>query len=600
MESVSHNTGRGRFTLIFLLELCLLLVLVFGLVLNRTSDHSRDADALRQVLYSSHELAYEANYMALMLSNTPADDYQDTPALRSSFESQSQRMLQALLDSNGWLIPQAAVNLQMEEKRHDVERTLVEALNAGRKLLAVRQSLHQLTTSGVEPELIPVMKQRFIRLQKEYVAKSLKNQAAFKVFIARLQQIDRDLVEVQREETRGLVQLVLLTIAVIALFQLGLYLIYRRHSEYLSDFLQTLESFSQSGFKSETPVPLYLRMKNITRDIRNALNINRHELNKQRWKNAALEAAGEAILIANNQGKIEYVNAAFCRITGYDASTVMGENCSMLSSGQTSEEVYKELWNGLNQNGHWHGELINQRKNGDIYTQMTTITALYDEEPNSGKKIHQGYIAILRDISMRKQLEEELHTLARHDGLTGILNRKTVLDEAMKFVQWTQKYGDPLSVIVLDIDHFKAVNDQWGHPVGDKAIVRVAERAAAILPADGLIGRIGGEEFILVLPGETSSRAFKLAEELRLLIANDVVHHKNGQNVKVTCSFGISSFCRNEYSEVLSQADLLSQMVAKADRALYEAKGAGRNCVRVARDETPESDHSDEVLCKDL
>ncbi|MFG1491753.1 PAS domain S-box protein, partial [Oceanospirillum sp. HFRX-1_2] len=188
------------------------------------------------------------------------------------------------------------------------------------------------------------------------------------------------------------------------------------------------------------------------------LDIQVSELQKQRWKNAALEAAGEAILIADAQGNIQYTNAAFTRITGYDTSTVLGKNCSILSSGLTSLDTYNELWSGLNQNGLWHGELTNKRSNSDIFTQLTTISALYDE--NTDPPVHQGYIAVMRDISLRKELEQELYILARQDGLTGILNRKTVLDEAEKKLQWSIRYDDPLSVIVLDIDHFKRVNDR--------------------------------------------------------------------------------------------------------------------------------------------
>ena len=576
MERFFTGLSAKRFSLIILLELILLVGFIFVLLFYRGSYNTGAITSVRQALYSSHELAYEANHLFLLLAGIQPDRSDNAQQIHSTFETQSQRLMSALLNKD-WYIEQTQASELIDRQRQQVKNTLINSLNEGRKLLAIYQSLNKLRSEGASSDSIRLMVSRFDLHRKAYVAHALKNQSAFRGFIDQLEKQHKSQVTIERRKAADTDNWILIAATFFALCQLTLCLVYHRHFDNLDHFLDRLEAIVKIGFKRNRAMSLTERLNDLTSKVQQAFDIQVIELQKQRWKNAALEAAGEAILIADQQGRIQYTNEAFTRITGYDASVVLGENCSILSSGLTSLDTYNELWNGLNQNGYWHGELTNRRKNGDIFTQMTTISALYEDNPSSESGIHQGYIAVMRDISLRKRLEQELYTLSRQDGLTGVLNRKTVLDEAEKHAQWAGRYNEALSIIVLDIDHFKAVNDRWGHPVGDRVIIAVAEHCQAILPLEGMIGRIGGEEFLLVMPGLTSCEAFKLAENLRLIIACHTLHLNHQNSVKVTCSFGISQLDLS----VKNVAGRVSQAVAEADNALYEAKRAGRNCVRV-------------------
>lgn len=567
-----------RFFLIILTELILLIGLIAALLIFKEQTSRDETAAVRQSLYASHELAYQANNLHLMLAGLNVAGKGDGIQLKVSFERQAQRLMNTLRNNEGWLIPQNEATQQIKAERSLVENTLVNSLNAGRKMLAINESLKKLRSEGQPEALIHLMEERFDLHQRSYVALAQKNQSAFRHFIEQLESLHKTQFSSAAAKTESFIRYALLATALFALLQLSLCLIYRRLFNRLEHFLSRLENKVKTGFAKDLSAPFNDRLDTLTADVQQALDIQVSELQKQRWKNAALEAAGEAILIADARGNIQYTNAAFTRITGYDTSTVLGKNCSILSSGLTSLDTYNELWSGLNQNGLWHGELTNKRSNGDIFTQLTTISALYDE--NTDPPVHQGYIAVMRDISLRKELEQELYILARQDGLTGVLNRKTVLDEAEKKLQWSIRYDDPLSVIVLDIDHFKRVNDRWGHPAGDKVIVSIAERCQALLPSDGVMGRIGGEEFLLAVPGLNARQAFLLAEKLRQVIADQPLHLNHRDTIQVTCSFGISQLDRS----AKNANGLLSQIVAQADKALYDAKEAGRNRVHIFHD----------------
>ncbi|WP_086479287.1 sensor domain-containing diguanylate cyclase [Oceanospirillum sanctuarii] len=589
MDRVNSGTPAKHLTLFFTIEFVLLIGFIGSLFLFKSASSTDSSASVRQALYASHELAYEANYLSLMLTDLHSDELGDTLSIRSSFEKQAKRLMQALLDNEGWLTPQNQATHLIRTERQQVENTLVKSLNAGRKLLAIRQSLEQLKSDGQQKELIGLMRTRFNEHRDIHSKLALQNQRAFRNFIRQLEMLHKAQLAKDEQKNRNFINFAILASVFFTLCQLSLCLIYRRHFKHLDRFLTRIESRVQTGFKGEQGSTFEQRLDALANNVQQALDLQVTELQKQRWKNEALEAAGEAILIADQSGHIQYTNAAFTRITGYESSIVLGQNCNILSSGLTSPETYNDLWTGLNQNGYWHGELINQRKTGEIFTQMTTMSALYDEDEHTGARSHQGYIAVMRDISLRKQLERDLYTLARQDGLTGLLNRKTVLDEAEKLLQRSVRYGDPLSVVVLDIDHFKAINDRWGHPTGDKAIVQVADRCREVLPSDGLIGRIGGEEFLMVLPGVNSGKAFKLAEELRLLIASTELLSDQQEMIRLTCSFGISLFSRG-YVNGAGTSDLLSKVIAQADNALYSAKREGRNCVRLYSEEEAEKE----------
>lgn len=594
----------------FVVLFCLQLVCLgfIGLTLLRFSalDDSGQSRALRQALYSSHDLAYEARHLADAISDLRPDVGSSAETADSAsvprrdalqrFESQQQRLLQTLLDDKGWLVPRALVDPEVEQLRQAVEKHLGEALNNARQLLAVHQSLQQLEQD--DNAVIATLTRRWHLLMTAHHDYFNASEQALNDFIGQLNRIDRQLYSKEQAQRQLRMKQVAQALAVLLLLQLGVWLVRYVYLRRFRRFCEQLESYVQTGFDDKVEPVLFRRLDKLRQGLEATLRLQGSELQKQHWKNIALDAAGEGILIADITGTIQYTNTAFTAITGYEASEVLGKNCNVLSSGQTDQETYQQLWRNIRSQGHWSGELINRRKEGVVYTQMTTIAGLYGDHPDTATPVLQGYVAVMRDISERKQMEQELKILATEDGLTGVLNRKTVLIEAQRCVQWAQRYNDPLAIIILDIDHFKAINDRWGHPVGDKAIIAVSRVCQSVVPEKGLFGRIGGEEFLLVLPGMNTVQAVDYAQQLRQAIEETAISLSSdmGQQVlQVTCSFGISwlnpggsetgagtvletnaGFVR----EVHPPAERLSHLIAQADRALYEAKSSGRNCVR--------------------
>lgn len=256
-------------------------------------------------------------------------------------------------------------------------------------------------------------------------------------------------------------------------------------------------------------------------------------------------------------GNIIYASNAFCRISQYDKSELMGKNHRIIRHPDMPSEIYKELWNTLTNNQTWKGEIKNKAKEGSTYWVYAVISPDFDER---GERI--GYTAIRQDITDKKLVEK----LATTDRLTDLYNRLK-LDEVLGYetIQ-AKRYGSALSVILIDIDYFKSVNDTYGHQVGDMVLKEVANTLLASGRESDTIGRWGGEEFLIVLPNTNLAGAMIAAEKIRIAIENypfSVVGKK-------TASFGASELLADE-SE--------SSLIERADQALYRAKTSGRNKV---------------------
>lgn len=256
-------------------------------------------------------------------------------------------------------------------------------------------------------------------------------------------------------------------------------------------------------------------------------------------------------------GNIIYASNAFCRVSKYEKSELIGKNHRIIRHPDMSEEIYKELWNTITHNQTWRGEIKNKAKDGSVYWVYAVISPDFDEE---GERI--GYTAIRQDITDKKRAEE----LAITDRLTGLYNRLK-LDEVLNYeIAQTRRYETPLSIIIIDIDHFKSVNDTYGHQTGDMVLIEAAQILRSCSRASDTSGRWGGEEFLIILPNTNLSGALEAAEKIRMAIENypfSVVGQK-------TASFGVSEFLANENE---------NSFIERADQALYRAKTGGRNQV---------------------
>lgn len=291
---------------------------------------------------------------------------------------------------------------------------------------------------------------------------------------------------------------------------------------------------------------------------------NRAEL-QLRKLNQAIEHSPSIVVMTDVAGVIEYVNPKFCAVTGWPKDEVIGQNPRLLKSGVTPTETYRDMWDTILSGREWHGELCNQKKDGSLYWESCSISPIYDE---SGRLTH--FVGVMEDISERKRLQDELGRLATTDPLTGVANRRHFLANATEEIRRADRSGQPLSVIMLDVDHFKTINDALGHAAGDNTLVVLAQAAKALLRDIDILGRWGGEEFAIVLPQADLTAAIAAAERLRHGLAQLTIPEGPGP-VPLTVSLGVAQIRPDE--------DSPDAAMRRADAAMYRAKSNGRNRV---------------------
>lgn len=278
----------------------------------------------------------------------------------------------------------------------------------------------------------------------------------------------------------------------------------------------------------------------------------------------AVEQSPSVIVITNPQAEIEYANAAFTHSTGYTFEEIKGRNLRLLQSGQTPPETFKEMWDALTAGKTWRGELINRRKDGEIYWEYTVVAPIYDAE---GNVIH--YVAVKEDITARKVAETKLEQLAVTDPLTSLLNRRGFFLEAEKVYARSLHPPYTLAALMMDIDHFKTVNDLYGHQVGDVILQEIASRIRNNLRPTDLLARYGGEEFVALLPRTSPDTLIQIAQRLNVAVGEHPITY-NGINISVTISIGASVLKAGSRS--------LDELLSQADQAMYRAKHNRRNC----------------------
>lgn len=283
---------------------------------------------------------------------------------------------------------------------------------------------------------------------------------------------------------------------------------------------------------------------------------------------SAVEQSPSCIIITNTKGEIEYVNPAFAKLTGYREEEVLGKNPNFQKSGLTPESIYQELWESITTGNTWRGEFVNRKRNGDLYWEFAVIAPIRNEKFET-----THYVAIKEDITARKLVEEELKRLAALDPLTGLYNRRHLFDLGGPMFERAKRYERNLSVLMIDADHFKQVNDQYGHGIGDQVLQTIATYLTNLTRKADLLGRYGGEEFIIMLPETSLSQARNAAERLLQYMRKHPIHTEPA-TIPLTLSIGVATYDAQTTSS-------LDKLVDHADQALYEAKNAGRNCVAV-------------------
>jgi diguanylate cyclase (GGDEF)-like protein/PAS domain S-box-containing protein len=275
----------------------------------------------------------------------------------------------------------------------------------------------------------------------------------------------------------------------------------------------------------------------------------------------AIDAAYDGIFITNAEGTIEFANQGFEIITGYTPTEVIGRDPSVLKSGRHDKTFYKGLWRHLNEGLPFRAMVVNRHKHGHEIHCQQTITPVKNA---SGEITH--FISIIKDLTDRVFAELKLREQASHDSLTGLLNRRAGEIELDVVLIQAQEQDASFSLLMLDIDDFKAVNDTHGHPQGDEVIKKVADILMEQTRKTDKCIRWGGEEFIVILPACHHDKAQAIADKIRAMMS-EVYFEEIGQ---VTLSVGVTEFTDN---------DNPASILERVDENLYAAKKAGKNRV---------------------
>lgn len=272
----------------------------------------------------------------------------------------------------------------------------------------------------------------------------------------------------------------------------------------------------------------------------------------------------EAILITSPENIIIDMNDSVERITGYSRQELIGKNPNIISSGKHTTSFYKEMWETLQKEGFWNGEIYNRRKNGDVYIEMLTISAVKNENDTIVR-----YVALFSDITPLKEQQKRLEYIAHYDALTGLPNRVLFSDRLGQAIVHSRRNQLSVAVIYLDLDGFKEINDTHGHDNGDKLLSIIADRMKQALRQGDTITRLGGDEFVAVLLDlQTHKDCIPFLNRL-LGAASEVVHY-NGLVMQVTASIGVSFF------DAIDTIDS-DQLLRHADQAMYQAKLLEKN-----------------------
>lgn len=282
---------------------------------------------------------------------------------------------------------------------------------------------------------------------------------------------------------------------------------------------------------------------------------------------ARYRAAVDAAAIfseTDKSGIITYVNEQFCDISGYSAQELIGQNHRILNSGQHPPEFFIDMWKKVSRGQVWKGEICNRKKDGSLYWVESTIVPMYDDASQRVQK----YVSIRFDVTEKRKFLETLQWQAEHDELTGLPNRFLLSKALDQAIVKAKSQSSTVAVGVLDLDGFKQINDRYGHEIGDRLLVAVADRLKHSMRIEDTVARLGGDEFVLI-SGVRDPKVLESALQ-RLLAALSAVYVIDGIGINISASIGVTLYPNDN-----ENADTL---LRHADQAMYKAKQSGRNC----------------------
>lgn len=275
---------------------------------------------------------------------------------------------------------------------------------------------------------------------------------------------------------------------------------------------------------------------------------------------AVFESTVQGIVISNPEGKVMSVNQSFTQLTGYTNIELRGKSLRILNSGKHDSSFYQKLWRQLREEGSWHSEIWNRCKDDKVRLHDVSITAVTDNHLN-----HLYYVAMYQDITARYTEQQAILHQATHDALTGLANRTLLVDRLEQALAMAQRYGYMVGLMFMDLDGFKAVNDNFGHDIGDELLIAVSRRLETFLRKTDTLCRQGGDEFVLLLPQAPDLDGLMgLAERIQAEVRAPYTSVHGSEVLRISVSIGIA-----RWPEHGGDSDALMQA---ADRAMYRCK----------------------------
>jgi diguanylate cyclase (GGDEF)-like protein/PAS domain S-box-containing protein len=275
--------------------------------------------------------------------------------------------------------------------------------------------------------------------------------------------------------------------------------------------------------------------------------------------------------ITDAKNTILRVNRAFTEITGYSAEEVVGKSPRILKSGRHDANFYAAMWESITRTGGWEGEIWNRRKNGEIYPEHLSITAVKDRNG-----IVVNYVASVADLTKRVKAEEEIKILAFYDPLTGLPNRRLLLNRLKRALASSSRSGQEGALLFIDLDNFKTLNDTLGHDIGDMLLQQAAQRLKSCVREGDTVARLGGDEFVVMLE-DLGGYVLEAAEQTKIisdkiLAALTQIYHLALREYRGTASIGVTMF--------MGHKQTIDELLKQSDIAMYQAKKDGRNALR--------------------
>jgi diguanylate cyclase (GGDEF)-like protein/PAS domain S-box-containing protein len=325
-------------------------------------------------------------------------------------------------------------------------------------------------------------------------------------------------------------------------------------------------TFALSSFEHRSPSPFHLKLLEIGASIIGIVLARHKAAASLRLLEKVFEGSEEGFLITDLDHRILSANPALTRVLGYSMAEIIGQTPRLFSSGQHKATFYEKIWESVHNFGHWRGEILNRRKNGEVFPEWLSISAVNDA---AGQTTH--YIGIFSDISERKTAEAQIQYLSSHDSLTGLPNRILFQDRMETAIALAKRKKSKVALLNLDLDNFKLLNDSLGHSAGDILLCKVAERLKACLRETDTLSRLGGDVYLIALSqvpntDHISTVVLNILDQVSKPIEFD------GHTLSLSCSIGVAVYP--------DDSDHFETLLKRSDRAMNHAKEAGRNTYR--------------------